>query len=237
MKLPKKMIFTNDAGLKFSKAAAAGAVQADAGNAPAEDDGTPGTLQGYALKWNSLSCDRGGYVVRLLPGSATFADPCFALYHHDYKYTLADTQSGTLTLTPDDVGVVATITLPDTQAGWDTAALCSPQANGKAIVRGMSFCMEGDIKAEETEENGQTIVNVKAFTCTEVTVTPIPAFADTTIGPADFEDDEEMEADDDDEDLEAGGLVLQKTLSADYIKIERDRLALYSPIFLAEFQG
>lgn len=86
-------------------------------------DGKPGTLSGYAIVWNALSTDRGGYVVRLRPGSARPAATTFALYNHEYADPLGRLENGTLRIFNDDTGVRVEIDLPDTQAGRDVATL------------------------------------------------------------------------------------------------------------------
>src|SRR4051794_26563374 len=116
----RRLVFNADARFSLKKADAA----------------TPGkiaTLTGYAIVWNALSSDRGGFKVRLLPGSAKFTPNVFALWHHDFSKPLADTASATLRITPDDFGVKVEIDLPDTSAGRDAEELVETKR-----VRGMS---------------------------------------------------------------------------------------------------
>jgi HK97 family phage prohead protease len=134
------------------------------------------TQTGYALVWNVLSDDRGGYKVRLLPGSAKFTTPTLALYQHDFRDVIGNTENGTLRLTPDDYGVKVEIDLPDTTTGRDVAELVS-----KGYVRGMSFSMVSAPKGETSRENGETILNAEAFEVDEVTVTAIPSFSSTSV--------------------------------------------------------
>jgi HK97 family phage prohead protease len=134
-------------------------------------EGRPVTLSGYAIVWNVLSVDRGGYKVRLLPGSATFATPTHAIFHHDFSQVLGSTANNTLRITPDGYGVKVEIDLPNTTHGRDTAELVR-----RGDVNGMSFAMVDDPEATETTENGIVIVNAKSFVVDEVTVTAIPAF-------------------------------------------------------------
>jgi HK97 family phage prohead protease len=165
----KRIFFTGRDEAKLTFAKSAGSPE------------TIGTLTGYAIVWGTLSSDRGGYKVRLQPDSATFATPTHALYHHDYRYVIGNTQNGTLRITPDLYGVKVEIDLPDTTAGRDVATLV-----GGGYVDGMSFAMLPNPKAETIEENGETIFEVSSFTADEVTVTPIPAFSDTSISVKDF---------------------------------------------------
>lgn len=135
------------------------------------------TLTGYALIWNVPSTDRGGYKVRLLPGSATFATPTLALYHHDFRAVIGNTENDTLRLTPDDYGVKVEIDLPNTTTGRDVAELV-----GKKYVRGMSFAMVSSPRGRVTKENGQEIFDAEAYAVDEVTVTSIPAFLTAAVG-------------------------------------------------------
>lgn len=161
-KLNRRILFTDDARFAVSK--------------PAGDTAKPATLTGYAIVYNTLSSDRGGYKVRLLPGSATFELPALALFQHDYRAVIGNTENGSLRFVHDDHGVKVEIDLPDTNAGRDTLELVT-----KKYVRGMSFAMVDLTDAVESTENGETILNVSKFTADEVTITPIPSFTETTI--------------------------------------------------------
>lgn len=157
---------------------------ADARFALKREPGKPVTLEGYAMVWHTLSSDRGGYKVRLLPGSATFTAPALALWHHDYRHPIGNTDNGTLRIASDSYGLRVEIDLPDTTTGRDVAELVE-----KGYVRGMSFAMLSAPKARVIKgADGQEILEVEEFTFDEVTVTPIPAFVDTSIAvkqPAD----------------------------------------------------
>lgn len=170
----KRHVFTTDTALTIRRTFAAPGDQPTAGQ-PAERP--IATLEGWAIRYNVPSSDRGGFKVKLLPGSANFAAPTFALYHHDFRGVIGSTQNGTLRLFPDDQGVRVEIDLPDTTTGRDVEELVE---NG--YVGGMSFAMVGEPDSQETTENGQTVVTVSRFECDEVTVTPIPAFVQTSIG-------------------------------------------------------
>lgn len=163
----KRTVFNADARFTF----AAGA------------DGKPGVLRGYALVWNVLSSDRGGFKVRLLPGSATFANPTYALYQHNFDDLLGDTASGTLRVLPaDDYGVPVEIDTPDTTLGRDVFELVRSKR-----VRGMSFGMVGEPVGKYVKAaDGQSIFEASAYGVDEVTVTPIPAFTDTRIDASNF---------------------------------------------------
>jgi HK97 family phage prohead protease len=170
-KASKHLLFTADA--KF-------AVKAPTTEAPYT------TLTGYALVWNTLSKDRGGYKVRLKPYSANVMASSLALFHHDNKLVLGNTENGTLRFTTDSKGLGVEIDLPDTSAGRDAAELVA-----KKYIRGMSFGMllDPEPEFEGVEEGGQTILEFSKFWMDEVTITAIPAFADTSVEIADSGDD------------------------------------------------
>lgn len=147
------------------------------------------TLSGYPILWSpETSSDRGGYVVRIAPGAANFASNTFALYHHDFKDVLGATSNGTLRIgEPDEIGVPIEIDLNmDTTLGRDVYAMVS-----RGDVAGMSFSMANGFEdyTESTDPSGQAVITCTKFTADEVTITPIPAFANTTIGVAGDEDE------------------------------------------------
>lgn len=171
MKTEKRVVFTADARLDIKFLASKSATST-----------APGTLSGYAIVWNSLSTDRGGYQVRLLPGSARFMSETLALHHHQYDQVIGNTANGTLRIANDQIGARVEIDLPNTSAGRDVEELVA-----KKYIRGMSFAMIQIASGRDVIENGQTIFEVTDFLCDEVTVTPIPAFTDTSIQPAEVE--------------------------------------------------
>lgn len=173
MSIMKREIFTSKPSLtvnrqKFAAARASGTA----------DTSEKITLTGYAIVWNTLSDDRGGFFVRFLPGSAQFADPTHALFHHDFRAVLGSTANKSLRILPDDTGVKVEIDLPNTTQANDVATLVD-----KGYVGGMSFSMLFDEKLVTTNktESGQDVMEVSAFTCDEVTITAIPAFTATSI--------------------------------------------------------
>lgn len=134
-------------------------------------------LKGYAMTWNSLSDDRGGYKVRLLPNSAKYTGKILALYNHEYAMPLGNTDTGTLQMTTDDKGLAVVIDPPDTSYGRDVVTLVQ-----RGDVCGMSFGMmyEGMVFCDK-QEGAQKVREFSGFFFDEVTVTPIPAFTDTSI--------------------------------------------------------
>lgn len=141
-------------------------------------DGTGQQLTGYAIVWNVLSSDRGGFKVKILPGAVTYTNPVLALYDHDYAEVLGNTNNGTLRFAEDEYGLKVAIDLPDTTCGRDVNVLVRDR-----YVTGMSFGTF-PIDVEEIEENGQTVRVYHECLVDEVTITAIPAFNETTIDVA-----------------------------------------------------
>lgn len=185
----KRVIFSSNAKLTVTRKtfdATPGA------NADATDEGKGlVTLRGYPIVFNQLSTDRGGYVVRILPGSISFTPKVLALWCHDFSKPIGNTDNGTLRILPeDDYGIPVEIDLPDTTVGRDADELVET-----GLVTGMSFSLpQGFEDSQQVKENGQTIIEVTKAISNEVTITPIPAFDGATIAvvtpesddPADF---------------------------------------------------
>jgi HK97 family phage prohead protease len=205
----KRHVFTTAAAKLAVKFAAAPAAPAE-GEA-AEPGEWAATLTGYAIMWDTLSDDRGGYRVKLAPGSAKFAVPTLALWHHSYAQPIGNTANGSLRLIPDEVGVRVEIDLPDTTTGRDVAELV-----GDGYVAGMSFAMAEVLEFTENDEGEETIVTFTNYLVDEVTVTPIPAFADTSIQVKGGGEGNEGDGD------------YAKSLAADAVRLDQKKLAMYS---------
>lgn len=81
---------------------------------------------GYALRYNSISENLGGYVETPLPGSATKTlqeQDIRALFNHDPSQLLGRKGAGTLRIADDGVGARYQIDLPDTSLGRDLGTL------------------------------------------------------------------------------------------------------------------
>ena len=86
------------------------------------------TLTGYAAVFNA-DTRVGDFIERIAPGafirSLESGRDVLALADHDPKSVLGRTSSGTLALSEDSHGLAFTLTLPDTTAGRDLAALAA----------------------------------------------------------------------------------------------------------------
>src|SRR4051812_10328737 len=107
------------------------------------------TLSGYAIVWNALSHDLGGFRERFLPGSVTEAvssGQMEAWAHHDHTKPLGSQAGGSLRLKEDATGLAYDLDLPDTSYANDLKALMS---GGRKDIGGTSFGFMVD------GENGQ----------------------------------------------------------------------------------
>lgn len=102
-------------------------------------------LSGYAAIYGA-EARIGDYRELIAPGAftSTLAEErdILALADHDQRQVLGRTRSGTLQLREDPKGLHFTLTLPDTQAGRDVAALAQ-----RGDLGGMSF---GFVATDET---------------------------------------------------------------------------------------
>ena len=85
------------------------------------------SLEGYAVVWNSLSEDLGGFKERVTRGAFTQSlkdnPDVLCLYGHDSNQILGRVSSGTLTVKQDDTGLKFRCTLPDTSTARDLISL------------------------------------------------------------------------------------------------------------------
>jgi HK97 family phage prohead protease len=137
----------------------------------------PPVLIGYAITWNTLSDDRGGYHASFAKEGFT-PDPggMLALFGHDLNMPMGNTANGTLTYTPDEYGLKVEITPPDTSFGNDAVELVS-----KGYLQGMSFGMYPE-EWTDSEKDGKNVRLYTKFSVDEVSLTAGPAFKSTNIG-------------------------------------------------------
>lgn len=72
------------------------------------------TVSGYAIVYNQLSADLGGFVERIAPGAASRAlsSDVFAYFDHDSRKVLGRTNAKTLRLSEDDYGLKYEVDIP-----------------------------------------------------------------------------------------------------------------------------
>lgn len=141
---------------------------------------SPGHLSGYALKFDRLSQNLGGFVERVAPGAVdkSLADQLdvLARWNHDDAYLLGRTSSGTLSLRTDATGLVYDVTLPDTTAGRDVAELAR---RGDVSQSSFAFAVIDDEWGQT--EQGMPLRTLNAIKLYDVAPVNSPAYLDTSV--------------------------------------------------------
>lgn len=140
-----------------------------------------GQLMGYAAVFNKRSRDLGGFTESILAGafqsSLQDADDVVALYDHDTRSVLGRVGSGTLRLEEDQRGLRFEIDLPPTTVGKDLAALVE-----RKDVAGASFAFTVPEGGDKWITDARSVHReVSKVNLHEITVTPFPAYPDTTV--------------------------------------------------------
>lgn len=143
-------------------------------------DNQPARLAGYAMKFNVLSRDRGGYRDVFRPG--VFGDitgqDIKAYLDHEASQYLGRTSNNSLQLWLDNIGLRFALDLPDTTVGRDTRALVE-----RNDLSGMSFGVVIDSYNWKDETTGPIREIMKAQ-LHEVSVVFNPAFPKTELALA-----------------------------------------------------
>jgi HK97 family phage prohead protease len=143
-------------------------------------DGRP-VIRGYAVIYNRLSVDLGGFKERVLPGAFDAAlgkrgsRDLVSYFNHNPDVMLGRESSGTLKVWSDDKGVGFEVTPPATRA--DILELIS-----RRDVKGASFTFSVDKGGEafSTDEKGRAIREIRAATIYELGPVVQPAYPSTT---------------------------------------------------------
>ena len=136
-------------------------------------------IKGYAIVFNSMSENLGGFKERIAPG---FVDRTLregvdvrALVDHDSAKVLGRLSAGTLRLAKDRTGLVAHISPPRTSYGADIV-----ESVKRGDVSGMSFRFritpDGD---SWDEEDGYPVRTLNDGWISEVSVVTFPAYPET----------------------------------------------------------
>ena len=139
------------------------------------------TIGGYALKYNTLSQNLGGFVETCSPGlvDKSLGDGADVLcrYQHQDHYLLGRVAAGTLTLRNDEVGLDYECPLPDTDYANNCAALA---ARGDLRYSSFAFrTLDDDWSFTEQGFPLRTLISIQL-----VDVAPVvsPAYLDTSSG-------------------------------------------------------
>jgi hypothetical protein len=138
-------------------------------------------IKGYAVVYNRLSLDLGGFKERILPGAfdAVLAKrggrDLVSYFNHDPNVMLGRESSGTLTVGGDDKGVWFEVTPPATRA--DVLELVS-----RRDVKGASFTFSVDKGGEgwTTDDKGRAIREIRAASIYELGPVVSPAYVATS---------------------------------------------------------
>jgi len=132
-------------------------------------------LTGYAIVFEALSLDLGGFVERVARGAVELASDVLATLNHRIDNLLGRTSSGTLAVTIDDVGVAYSIDLPQTSAGRDVRELVT-----RGDLKGSSFVFEAEAQkwSKVGEKDLRTLTKIRVAELGPVT---LPAYPDTSV--------------------------------------------------------
>ena len=138
-------------------------------------------LGGYALKFNRLSQNLGGFVERIAPGALTKTlrdgGDVLARFQHEDHYLLGRTTSGTLRLALTDEGLDYEVDLPDTDYAHNLAALAA-----RGDVQHSSFAFRTLDDEWGFTERGFPLRTLLEIQLVDVAPVVQPAYLDTTSG-------------------------------------------------------
>lgn len=148
------------------------------------DDETGGRIiTGYPIVFNKPSENLGGFIEYVESNAlkGVSMDNVYLIYGHEFNNVLARKDAGTLELSIDKKGLLFKANLPNTTLANDVL-----ENIRVGNIQGMSF---GFTVADESWEYGQDgapdVRKVKQIDeLFEITLTPIPAYKDTTVAIA-----------------------------------------------------
>lgn len=139
------------------------------------------TLGGYALKFNTLSQNLGGYVETCADGlvDKSLGDGVDVLcrFQHDDQYLLGRVSAGTLTLRTDDVGLDYECPVPDTDYARNCVALAE-----RGDLAHSSFAFRTMDDEWDFTEHGFPLRILRSIQLVDVAPVISPAYLDTSSG-------------------------------------------------------
>lgn len=141
-------------------------------------------VEGYALRFNTLSNDLGGFVETISPQALKDTDlsDVRCLIDHDSSKVLGRTTSKTLDLKVDDEGLYFRCQLPDTSYSRD---LYENIRVGNINQCSFGFILDDDGDTIEKRDDGmfkRTLNKIRSLF--DVSVVTYPAYNDTDVAPA-----------------------------------------------------
>lgn len=141
-------------------------------------------VEGYALRFNTLSNDLGGFVETISPEALKDADlsDVRCLIDHDSSKVLGRTTSETLSLNIDDEGLYFRCKLPDTSYSRD---LYENIRLGNINQCSFGFVLDEDGDTFEKRDDGlfkRTLNKIRSLF--DVSIVTYPAYNDTDVSPA-----------------------------------------------------
>ena len=141
-------------------------------------------VEGYALRFNTLSNDLGGFVEEISPEALKEADlsDVRCLIDHDSSKVLGRTTSETLELKIDEEGLYFRTQLPNTTYAKD---LYENIRLGNINQCSFGFILDEDGDEFEKREDGlfkRTLRKIKSLF--DVSIVTYPAYNDTQVAPA-----------------------------------------------------
>ncbi len=137
-----------------------------------------GVAYGYALRFDKLSQNLGGFVEQISPAATSKTlqeSDVRALFNHDSSMLLGRTSSGTLRLTEDRDGLAYEIDLPDTSVGNDVRELLR-----RGDISGSSFGFRVIEDSWTETRDGFPLRTIEELALIEVSPVTFPAYLDTS---------------------------------------------------------
>jgi HK97 family phage prohead protease len=134
-----------------------------------------GVAYGYALRFDKLSQNLGGFVEQISPAATSKTlqeSDVRALFNHDSSMLLGRTSSGTLRLTEDRDGLAYEIDLPDTSVGNDVRELLR-----RGDISGSSFGFRVIEDSWTETRDGFPLRTIEELALIEVSPVTFPAEA------------------------------------------------------------
>lgn len=156
-------------------------IQGDIHVVQRDNSDDPKQIQGYAVLFNTESIDLGGFIEVIKPNALDGVDLSTVqlIYGHENNSILARVDSGNLTLRVDETGLFFLATLADTNLANDVYQDILA-GNLKGMSFGFTIPEDGD---DWIFNQGDTAVHVvnQIGDVVEITITPNPAYQNTSV--------------------------------------------------------